>query len=67
MAQLGEGKLDEARKIYDRLIDSDEANVDDAAENRFARATISLLQSRITEALLDLREPTSTGRAMRAM
>jgi hypothetical protein len=52
--QLGAGKLDEARKIYDRLVDSDEANVDGAAENRFARATISSRQFRITEALPDL-------------
>jgi hypothetical protein len=52
--QLGAGKLDEARKIYDRLVDSDEANVDRAAENHFARATISSLQFRITEALPDL-------------
>jgi hypothetical protein len=65
MVQLCAGKLDEARKIYDRLVDSDEANVDRAAENRFARATISSLQFRITEALPDL--CASTGRAMRAM
>jgi tetratricopeptide (TPR) repeat protein len=50
---LHEGKLDEARKIYDRLIDSDEANVDRAAENHFARAIIFALQFRMPDALRD--------------
>jgi tetratricopeptide (TPR) repeat protein len=53
---LHQGKLDEARKIYDRLIASDEANVDRAAQNRFARATIFALQFRMVEALPDYAE-----------
>jgi tetratricopeptide (TPR) repeat protein len=50
---LHEGKLDEARKIYDRLIASDETNVDRAAEHHFARAIIFALQFRMTDALPD--------------
>jgi len=36
--------LEEARKIYDRLIASDEGNVDRAAHDYFARATLLSLQ-----------------------
>jgi tetratricopeptide (TPR) repeat protein len=50
---LHEGKLDDARKIYDRLIASDEANVDRAAEHHFARAIIFALQFRMVDALRD--------------
>jgi tetratricopeptide (TPR) repeat protein len=50
---LHEGKLDEARKIYDRLITSDEANVDRAAENHYVRANIFSLEFRMTDALRD--------------
>jgi tetratricopeptide (TPR) repeat protein len=50
---LHEGKLDEAGKIYDRLIASDEANVDRAAEHHFARAIIFALQFRMVDALRD--------------
>jgi tetratricopeptide (TPR) repeat protein len=50
---LHEGKLEEARKIYDRLIASDESNVDRAAEHHFARAIIFALQFRMVEALSD--------------
>jgi tetratricopeptide (TPR) repeat protein len=53
---LHEGKLDEARKIYDRLIASDEANVDRAAEHHFARAIIFALQFRMADALPDYRQ-----------
>ncbi|MBV8615325.1 MAG: tetratricopeptide repeat protein, partial [Acetobacteraceae bacterium] len=50
---LHEGKLEEARKIYDRLIASDEGNVDRAARDHFSRATIFALQFRIGDALPD--------------
>jgi tetratricopeptide (TPR) repeat protein len=50
---LHEGKLDEARKIYDRLIASDEANVDRAAEHYFGRATTFALDFRMADALPD--------------
>jgi tetratricopeptide (TPR) repeat protein len=53
---LHEGKLDEARKIYDRLIASDEANVERAARDRFARATIFALEFRMVDALPDYAE-----------
>jgi tetratricopeptide (TPR) repeat protein len=53
---LHQGKLDEARKIYDRLIASDEANVDRSAQHRFARATIFALQFHMIEALPDYAE-----------
>ena len=53
---LHQGKLDEARKIYDRLIASDEANVDRAAQDHFARATIFALQFHMIEALPDYAE-----------
>jgi tetratricopeptide (TPR) repeat protein len=53
---LHEGKLDEARKIYDRLIASDDANVDRAAQDHFARATIFALQFQMPEAFLDYAE-----------
>jgi tetratricopeptide (TPR) repeat protein len=50
---LHEGKLDEARAIFDRLLQSDEANVDRAAQDHFGRATIYTLQFRPDEALPD--------------
>jgi Tfp pilus assembly protein PilF len=53
---LHEGKLDEARKIYDRLIASDDANVDRAAEHHFTRAIIFALQFRMVDALPDYAE-----------
>jgi tetratricopeptide (TPR) repeat protein len=53
---LHQGKLDEARKIYDRLIASDEANVDRAAQDHFARATIFALQFHMIEAMPDYAE-----------
>ena len=53
---LHEGKLDEARKIYDRLTASDEANVDRAAQDHFARAIIFALQFRMVDALPDYAE-----------
>src|SRR5271170_1962515 len=53
---LHQGKLDEARKIYDRLIASDEANVDRAAQDHFVRATIFALQFHMVEALPDYAE-----------
>jgi hypothetical protein len=51
---LHEGKLEEARAIFDRLIQSDEANVDRVAEDHFARAVMFSLQFRLDEALPDL-------------
>jgi tetratricopeptide (TPR) repeat protein len=48
---LHEGKLEQAGKIYDRLIASDEANVDRAAAHHFARAVIFALQFRMADAL----------------
>jgi tetratricopeptide (TPR) repeat protein len=50
---LHQGKLDEARKIYDRLIASDEGNADRAAQDYFDRASILQLQFRIAEAMAD--------------
>jgi tetratricopeptide (TPR) repeat protein len=50
---LHQGKLEEARAIFDRLIKSDEANVDRAAEDHFGRASIFALQFRMDEALPD--------------
>ena len=48
-----QGKLEEARAIFDRLIQSDEANVDRAAQDRFGRASVLALQFRCDEALPD--------------
>jgi tetratricopeptide (TPR) repeat protein len=53
---LHQGKLEEARKIYDRLIASDEANVNRAAQDHFGRATIFALQFHMIEALPDYAE-----------
>src|SRR5271165_3893844 len=50
---LHEGKLDEARAIFDRLIQSDKANVDRAAQDFFGRASVFALQFRLDEALPD--------------
>src|SRR3954454_5547168 len=50
---LHQGKLDEARKIYDRLIASDEGNVDRAAQDHFDRAIIFALQFQMVEAMAD--------------
>src|SRR3954463_8038916 len=50
---LHQGKLDEARQIYDRLIASDEGNVDRAAQDYFDRASILQLQFRMAEAMAD--------------
>src|ERR1700722_6288323 len=50
---LHEGKLDEAHAIFDRLIQSDEANVDRAARDYFGRASVFALQFRLDEALSD--------------
>ncbi len=50
---LHEGKLEEARAIFDRLLQSDEANVDRAAQDHFGRATVFALQFRLDEALPD--------------
>ncbi len=50
---LHAGKLEEARAIFDRLIKSDEANVDRAAQDHFGRANVFELQFRPDEALLD--------------
>ena len=50
---LHEGKLEEARAIFDRLIPSDEANVDRAAQDYFSRASIFALQFRLDQALPD--------------
>jgi tetratricopeptide (TPR) repeat protein len=50
---LHEGKLEEARKIYDRLIVSDEGNVDRAAQDYFDRATLLSLQFRVPDAMPD--------------
>src|SRR3954463_4916469 len=50
---LHQGRLDEARKIYDRLIVSDEGNVDRAAQDYFDRASILQLQFRMLEAMAD--------------
>ena len=48
--QLHEGKLEEAGKIYDRLLARDESNVDRAAEDHFKRAQIFELQFRPIDA-----------------
>src|SRR5208282_4000809 len=37
---LHEGKLDDARAIFDHLLQSDEANVDRAAQDHFGRASV---------------------------
>ena len=50
---LHEGKLEEARAIFDRLIPSDELNVDRAAQDHFGRASVFALQLRLDEALPD--------------
>ena len=50
---LHQGKLEEARAIFDRLIQSDEASVDRAAQDYFGRATVFALQFRFDEALPD--------------
>src|SRR5208337_4598659 len=50
---LHEGKLDEARGIFDRLIHYDEANVDRAAQDHFGRASVFALQFHLDEALPD--------------
>jgi tetratricopeptide (TPR) repeat protein len=50
---LHQGKLEEARAIFDRLLQSDEANVDRAAQDHFGRASIFALQFRLDEALPD--------------
>ena len=50
---LHEGKLDEARASFGRLIQSDEANVERAAQDHFGRASVSALQFRLDEALPD--------------
>ena len=54
---LHEGKLQEAHAIFDRLIQSDEANVDRAkdraAQDYFGRASVFALQFRLDEALPD--------------
>jgi tetratricopeptide (TPR) repeat protein len=50
---LHEGKLEEARAIFDRLIQSDEANVNRAAQDHFGRASVFALQFRLDEALPD--------------
>ena len=48
-----EGKLEEARPVFYRLIQSDEANVDRAAQDHFGRAGVFALQFRLDEALPD--------------
>src|SRR5271165_2165285 len=53
---LHEGKLEEARAIFDRLIQSDKANVDRAAQDFFGRASVFALQFRLDEALPDYAE-----------
>ncbi len=50
---LHDGKLDEARAIFDHLIQSDEGNVDRAAEDYFGRASVFALEFRLDEALPD--------------
>jgi tetratricopeptide (TPR) repeat protein len=50
---LHEGKLEDAHAIFDRLIQSDEANVDRAAQDHFGRASLFALQFRLDEALPD--------------
>jgi hypothetical protein len=50
---LHEGKLEEARAIFERLIQADEANVDRAAQDHFGRASVFALQFRLDEALPD--------------
>ncbi len=53
---LHQGKLEEARAIFDRLLQSDEANVDRAAQDHFGRASVFALQFRFDEALPDYAE-----------
>ena len=48
---LHEGKLDDAGAIFDRLILSDEADVDRAAQDLFSRAIVFELQFRLDKAL----------------
>lgn len=50
---LREGKLEEAHAIFDRLIQSDETDVDRAAQDHFGRANVFALQYRLDEALPD--------------
>jgi tetratricopeptide (TPR) repeat protein len=50
---LHDGKLEEARAIFDRLIQSDEANVDRAAQDYFGRGSVFALQFRLDKALPD--------------
>ena len=50
---LHQGKLEEARNIYDKLIALDEGNVDRAARDYFNRAAIFALQFRMKDALSD--------------
>ena len=50
---LREGKLEEARAIFDRLIQSDEGDVDRAAEDHFGRASVFALEFQLDEALPD--------------
>jgi tetratricopeptide (TPR) repeat protein len=50
---LQDGNLDAAQAIFDRLIQSDEADVERAADDHFARASILALQFRFDEALAD--------------
>jgi tetratricopeptide (TPR) repeat protein len=50
---LHDGKLDEARAIFDGLIQSDDANVDRAARDYFGRASVFALQLSFDKALLD--------------
>jgi hypothetical protein len=50
---LHEGELAKAHAMFDRLIKSDEANVDRAAQDHFGRASVFALQFRLDEALPD--------------
>jgi tetratricopeptide (TPR) repeat protein len=50
---LREGKLEEARVIFDRLLQSDEADADRAAQDHFGRASVLALQFRPNEVLPD--------------
>jgi tetratricopeptide (TPR) repeat protein len=50
---LHEGKLEEAHAVFGRLIQSDDANVDRAAQDHFGRASVFALQFRLDEALPD--------------
>jgi Tetratricopeptide repeat len=53
---LHEGKLEAAHAIFDRLIQSDEANVDRAAQDHFGRASVFALQFHLDLALPDYAE-----------